>query len=120
MARSERDGEASTVGAINRHRGEAGTCETTRRLFQRFDLLILQLDADVAACNYQNDSITPMATDGAIPCEQPCPPPSATTDALAGGLVKLVRRNGHACKNRDMHAVEEYGSLGCRCAVSRR
>ncbi len=56
-------------------------------VFQRFDLLILQLDADVAACNYQDDSITPTASDGAIPCEQHCPPPSATTDALRTVLL---------------------------------
>ena len=41
-------------------------------LFIGHDLLILHLDADVAAEDLAGD----------LPCEQPCPPPSATTDHL--------------------------------------
>jgi hypothetical protein len=56
-------------------------------VFQNFDLLILHLDADVAGYEYQDDGITPTASDRALPCEQECPPPNATTDALRGVLL---------------------------------
>ena len=42
-------------------------------LFIEHDLLLLHLDADVA----QEDSTTEL-----LPCQQPCPPPNATTDRL--------------------------------------
>jgi hypothetical protein len=52
-------------------------------LFLNHDLLLLHLDADVAGMRYRDDdSITPDSADGVLPCEQPCPPASATTDVL--------------------------------------
>jgi len=50
--------------------------------FLGHDLLILHLDADVAGLDYTHGNLTPAATDGGLPCEQPCPPPAATTDRL--------------------------------------
>lgn len=58
-----------------------------RLVFQQFDLLILHLDADVAGFDYADGTVTPEATDGALPCDQPCPPPTATTDALRAVLL---------------------------------
>ncbi len=51
-------------------------------LFATHDLLILHLDADVAGKKYQDGNLTPEANDGFLPCEQACPPASATTDEL--------------------------------------
>jgi hypothetical protein len=52
-------------------------------LFIGYDLLILHLDADVAGEDPANDRIDPVPDlAGVLPCEQPCPPPAATTGAL--------------------------------------
>lgn len=56
-------------------------------LFSGFDLLLLQLDAEVAAEHYANGSITPGAPDLPLPCDRPCPPPKAATDALRKVLL---------------------------------
>ena len=45
------------------------------------DLLIIQVDADVAGTNYCSGSIRD-APRNDLPCEKPCPPPNRTTDAL--------------------------------------
>jgi hypothetical protein len=49
-------------------------------LFVMHDLLVLHLDADVADCHYSEANIVETAED--LPCAQPCPPPSATTNPL--------------------------------------
>lgn len=46
-------------------------------LFIGHDLLVLHLDADVAGENLT----------GLLPCEQPCPPPNATTDRLRAVML---------------------------------
>ncbi len=53
-------------------------------LFLNHDLLIVQLDADVASKTYASahDMEDPFPNDPTLPCEEPCPPPSATTDRL--------------------------------------
>ncbi len=52
-------------------------------LFISYDLLILQLDADVAGEDPANDAVDPIPElNGLLPCERACPPPNATTDAL--------------------------------------
>jgi len=48
-------------------------------LFISYDLLIIHLDADVASENSEGD-IPDLA--GMLPCERPCPPAGATTEAL--------------------------------------
>ena len=49
--------------------------------FIAHDLLILHLDADVARENSPNEH---------LPCEQPCPPPSATTDRLHAVMLSWL------------------------------
>ena len=48
----------------------------------QFDLVIIHVDADVASMSYRDANAVPDLRDGALPCEQPCPPVSDTTDAL--------------------------------------
>ncbi len=56
-------------------------------LFANYDLLILHIDADVAGNSYQDGSLIPDQSDAALPCELPCPPASATTNALRTALL---------------------------------
>lgn len=56
-------------------------------LFINYDLLVLHLDADVAS--ETPDSSTP-DLNGVLPCGQPCPPASATTDALRTVMLSWV------------------------------
>jgi len=60
----------------------SGSLRGDSLVFQNFDLLILHLDADVAGFDYQDDEIIPTTFDLQLPCEEDCPPPSATTNAL--------------------------------------
>jgi hypothetical protein len=55
-------------------------------LFVMYDLLILQLDADVADSRYSEANIVDPLED--LPCAQPCPPPAATTDPLRKVLLR--------------------------------
>lgn len=66
-----------------------GTLSQDRLLFSlgRYDLLIIHLDADVAAEKYANNSITPMASDLPLPCDKPCPPPKDTVNELQKVLL---------------------------------
>lgn len=57
-------------------------------LFDSYDLLILHLDADVAAKTYNSANI--QDTSGDLPCAQPCPPSRATTDRLRRVLLRWV------------------------------
>ena len=45
------------------------------------DVLIVQVDADVAGETYANGNIRNAPNDD-LPCERPCPPPDSTTNAL--------------------------------------
>src|ERR1035438_7396737 len=67
-------------------RGE-GALSNDKLVFQNFDILILHMDADVAGFDYADGSITPEVTDGVLPCEQPCPQPTDTTDAMRPVLL---------------------------------
>ena len=53
-----------------------------------FDVLIVQLDADVAEKRYQDAGIDD--SDDDLPCVRPCPPPSATTDELRQILLRWM------------------------------
>ena len=55
-------------------------------IFANFDLLLLHLDADVAGKSYTDNNVVGEAND--LPCELPCPPPRATTDALRVVLAR--------------------------------
>ncbi len=56
-------------------------------VFENFDLVVLHLDADVAGATYAEGRLTQEPGDGALPCEQPCPPASATTIPLRTVLL---------------------------------
>jgi hypothetical protein len=64
-----------------------GRLKNDALVFQNYDLLLLHLDADVAASQYSQGSIAPHANDGLLPCERDCPPPSDTTNALRRVLL---------------------------------
>ena len=68
------------VGPVKRWREGNGTVSDSVVL-SNHDLLIVQLDADVAHKTYESARIDDAPFDN-LPCCQPCPPPSATTDAL--------------------------------------
>jgi hypothetical protein len=57
-------------------------------LYKTYDILILQLDADVAEKTYASGNIR--ETVGDLPCSEPCPPPSATTNPLRNVLLRWV------------------------------
>jgi hypothetical protein len=57
-------------------------------LFFEHDVLILHLDADVAGKRYSDCEIEDPVND--LPCEEKCPPPSATTDRLRAVLLRWV------------------------------
>lgn len=60
-------------------------------LFLGQDLLLLHLDADVAGEDPSNSTIDPVQElAGMLPCEQPCPPPTATTDSLRNVMLSWV------------------------------
>lgn len=60
-------------------------------LFAGYDLLILHLDADVACADPANDVVAPIPElAGTLPCEQDCPPPGATTEALRLVILSWV------------------------------
>ena len=60
---------------------QAGGPARGNPIFQTSDMVIVQVDADVARKRYSDAKIHD-APNNDLPCERPCPPPSATTDAL--------------------------------------
>lgn len=57
-------------------------------LYLAYDALLLHLDADVAEKSYRDGSIDETVLD--LPCVQPCPPPSATTNPLRHVLLRWL------------------------------
>jgi hypothetical protein len=57
-------------------------------LFSGHDILIMHLDADVAAKHYSDCGIEDPAGD--LPCKEKCPPASATTDRLRAVLLRWL------------------------------
>ncbi len=57
-------------------------------LFAFHQILVVQVDADVAGMTYQNGWIEDPTGD--LPCEKPCPPPTATTDALRQVVLRWL------------------------------
>lgn len=49
-------------------------------------MVVIQVDADVARMKYKDYGIKDAPNDD-LPCEQDCPPPSATTDALRAVML---------------------------------
>jgi hypothetical protein len=56
--------------------------------FVQIDILIVHLDADVAGKTYREGRIIDTTPD--LPCEQHCPPASATTDALRKVILRWL------------------------------
>lgn len=50
-------------------------------VFDRHDIVVMQVDADVARKRYSDYRITD-SPENDLPCERPCPPPQATTTEL--------------------------------------
>ena len=63
---------------------EGPACENP--IFALNDLVVIQVDADVAGMKYKNYGIKDTPNDD-LPCEQDCPPSSATTDALRAVML---------------------------------
>lgn len=60
-------------------------------LFLGQDLLLLHVDADVAGEDPSKNAANPIPElAGMLPCDQPCPPPSATTDSLRKVILSWV------------------------------
>jgi len=55
-------------------------------LYHTYDILVLQLDADVAEKTYASGNIQESAQD--LPCAMPCPPPAASTNPLRNVLLR--------------------------------
>lgn len=53
------------------------------------DLLIVHADADVAGKAYPEGNIRDAPSED-LPCEEPCPPPDRTTNALRGVIVNWL------------------------------
>jgi hypothetical protein len=69
-------------------RERAGRVSADVALFQGHDLMVMHLDADVAGEDPANRKKRPYPElKGVLPCEQPCPPPSATTDRLRQVMI---------------------------------
>jgi hypothetical protein len=60
-------------------------------LFENHDILVVQLDADVAGASYTSGHIQDPVKD--LPCQKPCPPPEATTNPLRQALVRWMHEN---------------------------
>jgi hypothetical protein len=60
---------------------QAGGPAHKNPIFAFHDVLVIQVDADVARMKY-SDYMIADAPNNDLPCEKDCPPPSATTDAL--------------------------------------
>lgn len=64
-----------------------GRLSGDRLVFQGYDLLLLHVDADVAAQKYGDANVAPEGSDLPLPCEHACPPASATANALRAVLA---------------------------------
>jgi hypothetical protein len=59
-------------------------------VFLFHDLLIVHLDADVAGARYSAGHIGDPFPEPTLPCEESCPPPSATTDRLRAVALRWM------------------------------
>ena len=60
-------------------------------LFNFYDILIIQLDADVAGFNYNDGHIkNPFPGQPTLPCNEPCPPAADTTNRLREIMLRWI------------------------------
>lgn len=57
-------------------------------VLESFDVVVVQLDADVAEATYAEGHIDDQTAD--LPCERECPPPEATTNELRRVLLRWL------------------------------
>jgi hypothetical protein len=70
---------------------QAGGQARNNVLLDLNDLLIIQMDADVASVNYRRGHIEdPFPGIITLPCNEPCPPPAATTDRLRDVVLRWL------------------------------
>ena len=58
-------------------------------VLSHFDIIIIQVDADVAHSRYRDGNIADAVHDD-LPCNKPCPPPGTTVDALRKVILKWL------------------------------
>lgn len=68
---------------------EGGGSVSGSAVFAHHDVLIVQIDADVAAKTYATGSITDAPRED-LPCRRPCPPARDTTDALRAVVLNWL------------------------------
>ena len=68
---------------------EGGGSASGSSVLSNHDVVIVQVDADVASETYANGNIRDAPHDD-LPCEEPCPPPHHTTDALRDVLLNWL------------------------------
>lgn len=79
-------GWAGVYGWTRQAAVEGGGSITSCSVLSHHDLLIVHLDADVAHKTYQSANISDWPLQD-LPCNRPCPPANATTDALQAVLL---------------------------------
>lgn len=86
--------EESQAFLIGGWAGVCRWCQGSGRLIDTpyfvHDILILQLDADVAGNSYSDGHITDPFPESTLPCEEPCPPASATTNRLRNVALRWM------------------------------
>ena len=68
---------------------EGGGSVSGSVVFDHYDLLIVHIDADVASRTYASAGIANAPRDD-LPCAEPCPPPSDTTNALRAVVLNWL------------------------------
>lgn len=76
---------------------EGGGSVSGSSVLSGHDLLIVHVDADVASKTYASAHIQDAPCEN-LPCEEPCPPPEHTTNALRGVVLNWLGE--HECPQR--------------------
>lgn len=69
---------------------EGGGSVSGSSALSNHDVLIVHVDADVAGKTYDSGSIRDAPCDDDLPCEEPCPPPDRTTNALRAVVLNWL------------------------------
>ena len=77
---------------------EGGGSVSGSSALSNHDVLIVHIDADVAGKTYASGSIRDAPCDDDLPCEEPCPPPDKTTNALRAVVLNWLGES--ACPSR--------------------
>ncbi|MCY4344711.1 MAG: hypothetical protein OXE83_14240 [Gammaproteobacteria bacterium] len=76
---------------------EGGGRVSSSTVFTQYDVVVVHVDADVAGLTYPSGNIKDSIGQG-LPCELPCPPASATTNALRDLVLNWLGEGG--CPDR--------------------